>query len=185
MRRSERTAGQAARAKATWWQKGSKARLNAGLVALSTAAIASVYTVGYFQTEASATDLVSTASATTVAVPRTAATAQPPVTNAVPRAQAPATAASSATSYTDGTYIGVGTSRHGNIQATVVVQGGRVVSAEITQCATRYPCSKVASLPARVLAKQAASTDYVAGSTDSSKAYMGAIRQALAQATAA
>src|SRR5205085_1353039 len=82
----------------------------------------------------------------------------------------------------DGTYIGTGSSRHGSIQATVIIQGGRIASAEITQCGTRYPCSKVAGLPGEVLARQNASVDVVSGATDSTTAYRGAVTNALAQA---
>ena len=82
----------------------------------------------------------------------------------------------------DGTYVGTGSSRHGSIQATVIIQGGRITSAEITQCGTRYPCSKVAGLPGEVLARQSASVDVVSGATDSTTAYRGAITNALAQA---
>ena len=51
--------------------------------------------------------------------------------------------------YKDGTYLGWGTSRHGDIQASVVIQGGQIVSAEIAQCLTRYSCSWIASCPDR------------------------------------
>jgi len=37
----------------------------------------------------------------------------------------------------DGNYTGWGTSRHGDIQAAVVIQGGRIASATIAQCLTR------------------------------------------------
>ena len=91
----------------------------------------------------------------------------------------------SAARYKDGTYTGTGSSRHGSIGATVIVQGGEIVSAEITQCGTRYPCSKVAALPGQVVAQQGGTVDLVSGATDSSEAYQGAIRNALAKATAA
>src|SRR5579883_1155356 len=38
----------------------------------------------------------------------------------------------------DGTYKGWGFSRHGNIEATVIIAGGRIESAVISQCRTRY-----------------------------------------------
>jgi hypothetical protein len=41
----------------------------------------------------------------------------------------------------DGTYTGWGYSRHGNIEASVVIEGGRIASAVISQCRTRYSCS--------------------------------------------
>jgi uncharacterized protein with FMN-binding domain len=93
---------------------------------------------------------------------------------------APTTQASAA--YRDGTYVGTGTSRHGSIEATVVVQGGTIVSAQVTGCGTRWPCSRVTALPGQVVARQSAAVDLVSGATDSSVAYRGAVAAALAQA---
>lgn len=111
-------------------------------------------------------------------VPTVAAPAPTTVTKA--SVTAPTTAA-----YTDGTYTGTGTSRHGSITASVVVRGGKIIAANITQCGTRYPCSKIASLPGQVVARQSGSIDLVSGATDSSEAYQGAIKTALAKAAAA
>ncbi|MFN8541182.1 MAG: FMN-binding protein [Thermomicrobiales bacterium] len=97
-------------------------------------------------------------------------------------ATATAAAAKSATQLRDGTYTGTGTSRHGSIGVSVVIQGGKIVSAEITNCGTRYPCSKIANLPDEVIAAQSANVDFVSGSTDSSKAYTSAVAAALAKA---
>ena len=47
------------------------------------------------------------------------------------------------------------------------------------------PCSKIAALPGQVVAQQSGTVDLVSGATDSSEAYQGAIRNALAKATAA
>ncbi len=84
--------------------------------------------------------------------------------------------------YKDGSYAGWGTSRHGDIEATVEIKAGRIVSAEITQCRTRYSCSRIASLPPQVLAKQSAEVDYVSGATQSSDAYYYAVVEALKKA---
>jgi uncharacterized protein with FMN-binding domain len=84
--------------------------------------------------------------------------------------------------YRDGTYVGVGTSRHGNIQATVVISGGQITSAAVSDCQTRYPCSRVNLLVAEVVDIQAAPVHYVSGATDSSRAYWGAVTDALSQA---
>jgi uncharacterized protein with FMN-binding domain len=64
----------------------------------------------------------------------------------------------------------------------VVIAGGKIVSADISRCGTRYPCSEVASLPPQVLLKQAPPVSMVSGATDSSRAYTQAISSALAQA---
>jgi uncharacterized protein with FMN-binding domain len=94
--------------------------------------------------------------------------------------------------YKDGTYLGWGRSRHGDIQASVVIEGGRIVSSAIVQCLTRYSCSWIASgvkgvgyynLPEEVVARQSANVDYVSGATESSDAFYGAITSALSQAS--
>jgi uncharacterized protein with FMN-binding domain len=95
-----------------------------------------------------------------------------------------AAAAQAATGkYKDGSYVGLGRSRHGNIEATVVVQGGKIVSAKISQCLTRYPCSMIAALPGEVVAQQSATVDFVSGATDSSTAFQQAVANALAKGT--
>jgi uncharacterized protein with FMN-binding domain len=81
--------------------------------------------------------------------------------------------------------VGTGSSRHGSIEATVVVEDGQIVSADITGCGTRWPCGRVSQLPARVLAAQSADVNYVSGATDSSQAYLRAVAAALQQAEAA
>ncbi len=177
------------------WKPGHSSKMKAGLMGLSSAAIVSVYAAGYVHTDASnpsgelaiAQAATATPARTTTTVsggtaPRATSTTAPMGTPAARATSTPTTSAGTTAAYADGTYVGVGSSRHGSIQATVVVEGGKIVSAEITGCATKYPCSKVASLPAQVIARQSASVNYVSGATDSSKAYAGAVAQALAQA---
>ena len=95
----------------------------------------------------------------------------------------PIVAADSArATYKDGTYTGWGTSRHGDIEASVEIKSGRIVSANISQCRTRYSCSRIAELPPQVLARQRADVDYVSGATQSSNAYYDAVAEALKKA---
>ncbi len=84
--------------------------------------------------------------------------------------------------YKDGTYSGWGTSRHGDIQATVIVEGGRIVSAVIAQCLTRYSCSWIAALPPQVAIRQSPEVDYVSGATQSTNAFYYAVVDALSKA---
>jgi uncharacterized protein with FMN-binding domain len=85
--------------------------------------------------------------------------------------------------YKDGTYLGWGHSRHGDLQVAVVIQGGQIVSAEIAQCLTRYPCVGVVDrLPGQVVSRQSFKVDYVSGATDSTYAYMDAVFEALSKA---
>ena len=84
--------------------------------------------------------------------------------------------------YKDGTYSGWGTSRHGDIEAMVVIAGGRIASAVISQCLTRYSCSWVAHLQGQVVERQSPEVDYVSGATQSTNAFYYAVVQALAKA---
>lgn len=84
--------------------------------------------------------------------------------------------------YKDGSYTGWGTSRHGDIQANVVIQDGRIASAAISQCFTRYPCSWIAQLPGQVISRQSPTVDYVSGATQSVNAYYYAVVEALSKA---
>ncbi len=86
------------------------------------------------------------------------------------------------TTYKDGVYLGRGTSRHGDIEAMVEIQNGRIANAVISQCLTRYSCSWIAVLVPQVVARQSAEVDYVSGATVSSDAFYYAVTQALAQA---
>jgi uncharacterized protein with FMN-binding domain len=85
--------------------------------------------------------------------------------------------------FKDGTYSGWGSCRHGDLEATVVITGGRIVSATISQCLTRYPCHTwLAPLPAQVVLRQGPGVDYVSGATDSTDAFYGAVYDALFKA---
>jgi uncharacterized protein with FMN-binding domain len=114
---------------------------------------------------------------TPVVVPPTA-TARP-----TPR-PVPTATATPAGKYRDGTYTGTGYSRHGDVVAQVVVQGGKIVSANITACYTHYPCSDIAPMLPEVVQLQGPPVDLVSGATDTSMAYQGAVASALAKAGA-
>lgn len=98
---------------------------------------------------------------------------------AVLAAAAPAPAASP---YMDGTYTGWGTCRHGDIQAEVVIANGKIASAKIAQCLTRYSCSWISPLPPQVIQRQSPETDYVSGATQSTNAFYYGVVEALLQA---
>ena len=82
----------------------------------------------------------------------------------------------------DGTFYGWGTSRHGDIQASVEIKNGKITGAYISQCLTRYSCSWISMLPPQVIQRQTAEVDYVSGATQSSNAFYYAIVEALKQA---
>jgi uncharacterized protein with FMN-binding domain len=184
-------------------KKSKSGRLTGSLIGMSSAAIVSVYVAGYLNTQAvgNSAGALNSAAATADASAGGSAVVAPSMaqqtsggtassgnasSSAASGSQAakPAAAASNS-AYKDGTYMGTGSSRHGSIQATVVVRGGSIVSANVTGCGTRYPCSKVTSLVSQVVSRQSAPVNYVSGATDSSTAYVQAVKNALAQAASA
>jgi uncharacterized protein with FMN-binding domain len=85
-------------------------------------------------------------------------------------------------SYKDGVFYGWGSCRHGDIQASVTIQDGKIAAANITQCLTRYSCSWIAALPNQVVKRQSPEVDYVSGASQSTDAFYGAIVAALSKA---
>jgi len=109
-------------------------------------------------------------------------TPQPePPAEAGPPVQTPAPPVGAA-EYKDGTYLGWGYCRHGDIQASVAIENGRIASATIARCLTRYSCSWIEHLPGQVVARQSADVDYVSGATESSDAFYQAVADALSKA---
>jgi uncharacterized protein with FMN-binding domain len=82
----------------------------------------------------------------------------------------------------DGVFTGWGTSRHGDIQARIEIVQGKIVSAEVAQCLTRWSCSWIAPLVPQVAARQSENVDYVSGATQSSVAFYWAVWDALQKA---
>jgi uncharacterized protein with FMN-binding domain len=126
--------------------------------------------------------MVAAPAAAPSAPPPAQATPTSPSAPSAPAAAAPAAPPVGKTTYKDGVYLGRGTSRHGDIEAMVEIQGGRITNAVISQCLTRYSCSWIAVLVPQVVARQSAEVDYVSGATVSSDAFYYAVTQALAQA---
>ena len=82
----------------------------------------------------------------------------------------------------DGTYTGWGTSRHGDIQAQVIIEDGRIKAATIAQCDTRYSCDVIDKIIPQVAARQSPETDYVSGATQSTNAFYYGVVDALSKA---
>jgi uncharacterized protein with FMN-binding domain len=109
--------------------------------------------------------------------------AVPPVPVAAPAPPAPPPVpAPPAPAWKDGTYYGWGSSRHGDIQAAVVIESGHILSAAIAQCLTRYSCSVIDKLPPEVAQRQSPEVDYVSGATQSANAFYYAVVDALGKA---
>ena len=162
--------------------KKKRRRLADGLIGLSSLAIATVYAVGYLNTDshASSAGLAGPPGAPTTAPAQAAA----PSRNSQPPAATPTRAPALNISYKDGTYTGRGTSRHGDIEATVIVSGGKIVSANVSRCLTRYSCSYVQPLVSETVTRQTVPVDHISGATDSSQAYRQAVSSALSKAAA-
>lgn len=124
--------------------------------------------------------------AAAAAVPATADSPATTVAATLPQVEAPAAPAPPPPPppvWKDGKYTAWGTCRHGDIQATVIIEGGRIKSAEITDCQTRYSCDVIETLPPKVVARQKNKFDAVGGATESAYAYYGAVYWALDQAS--
>ena len=115
--------------------------------------------------------------------------APPPVVTPAPATPTPAPAvasvappATAVSKWKDGTYTGWGSCRHGDIQAQIIIAGGRITSATIAQCLTRYSCDIIGRLPPEVLQRQSPEVDYVSGATQSADAFFYAVSDALGKA---
>ena len=108
------------------------------------------------------------------APPPDAPPASPPPADTVTAPAAPA-----APKWRDGTYTGWGDSRHGSIEATVVIRAGRIADAYISRCLTRYSCSWIDHLQIQVVDRQGPEVDFVSGATQSVNAFYYAVVEAL------
>jgi uncharacterized protein with FMN-binding domain len=128
-------------------------------------------------------EIVSAAPASTVSASPTVASSAAADAPAAANPAGTAPTLPAAPVWKDGKYTAWGTCRHGDIQATVVIEAGRILSAEITDCQTRYSCDVIEGLPAKTVSRQKAKFDHVGGATESAYAYFGAVYWALDQAS--
>jgi uncharacterized protein with FMN-binding domain len=164
------------------------------LVALSSSAIAAMYLAGFVYTRGADAGLAPVAASapttiTSAALPTTSTSTASPTTStsaASPTAVATGTSTPSSTTavYRDGTYTGSGTSRRGNVNVSVTIQGGRIANVTISSVTTQYPVSRIAALPAQVVARQSGQVDNVSGATYSAQAFSLAVQAALSKAGA-
>ena len=110
------------------------------------------------------------APAETAVEPAIVATPTPVVATAP--APVPEPAAPPAPKWKDGTYTGWGNSRHGDIEAEVVIKDGRIVESGISQCLTRYSCDVIDVLIPQPVRLQSADVSYVSRATESSDALL-------------
>jgi uncharacterized protein with FMN-binding domain len=97
---------------------------------------------------------------------------------------AQASEAAPAAAWRDGTYTGWGQSYHGDIEARVTIEGGRIVASGIASCETRYPCDVIETVLLQPVARQAPDIDRVSRATESADAYYYGLVAALKKAEA-
>lgn len=167
-------------------------RVGGGLVSACAAGIFAVYLAGYQRTRTAASQF-----AREVAERRVAGmanrrvrsvqeglrwTASEPAPLAAMHPEGLSVPPASGEVWRDGTYSAWGFSPHGDIEATVRIAGGRIASAVISQCRTRYSCGVIETLPPEVALRQSADVDYVSGATQSADAFYEAVFTALGKA---
>ena len=59
------------------------------------------------------------------------------------------------------------------------IKDGRIASAVIRQCLTRYSCDMIALSPGQVVSRQSPFIDLVSGATESANAYANAVYRAI------
>jgi uncharacterized protein with FMN-binding domain len=171
---------------------GGSGRISTGLAMASGAAVMAVYVAGYLRTQSAADRFAKEVAHRRIAsvAPRRVKSVSEGLhwkeeavapSTAAPIERAP-TAVPPGHSWKNGSFSGWGFSRHGNIEATVVIEAGRVVRAFISQCLTRYSCGVIGTLPPQVVERQGPDVDFVSGATESADAFYEAIAAALAKA---
>lgn len=98
---------------------------------------------------------------------------------------APASLATTAVSavakkYKDGAYFGWGRCRHGDLKVTLELKDDKIVSADITECYTRYSKNVISRLPKQLVERQNPDKiDRISGASESSDAYYYAVLEAM------
>lgn len=174
---------------------------SANVVSVPATAVSTAAATTAAPSKAVSSDAALTNAASSVASPQSAAAAStngsaPTAPTSAPKAVAGLPTAAVATTsdstkpatdsvkamWRDGTFSGWGTSRHGDIEATVVIEGGKITGASISRCLTRYSCSWIAHLQQQVVTRQSPEVDYVSGATQSANAFYYAVVDALQKA---
>jgi len=125
---------------------------------------------------------ISTPASTTTTAAAPVATPSTPTPAAEPQSPS-AEMLLGGTELKNGTFLGWGTSRHGDIQASVTIFSGRITAVSIAQCRTRYSCDVIAHLPAKVLRDQTPEKiNNVSGATQSVDAFYYAVIDAINKA---
>jgi len=163
-------------------------KIGCGLAFASSTAIFAVFLTGNFRTQSAVARFARNVAEKRVAgmVDRRVRSVQEGLHWAPgsPKASALSSIAEPKERWKDGTYQGWGFSRHGDIEATVVITRGRIETAAISQCRTRYSCGVIEPLPGQVIERQSQDIDFVSGATESADAFYEAVVAALQKAKA-
>jgi uncharacterized protein with FMN-binding domain len=164
--------------------KGRRGKLSGSIIAISSAAIVSVYALGRANTSAVSDQFLVDAPTVAASVASNGQAAAAGRATVAPSASGSQSTSTPTATYKDGSYTGSGNSRHGGMQVKVVIKDGKITSANVTSCGTRYPCSDINPLISLAISKQSVPVNHVSGATDSSQAYRQALTSALKQAGA-
>jgi uncharacterized protein with FMN-binding domain len=132
-------------------------------VALGSAAVATVYGLGWAATRPEAIERAQAGSSQRPAHPRLTPPARPG-------------------RYRDGTYRERAQNAFGSVEVAVRIQQGRIASVAVTGWSMYYSQDFVADLPAQVVARQSADVDVVSAATASWQDFVVAVQRALAKA---
>jgi uncharacterized protein with FMN-binding domain len=141
------------------------AKMSKKWIALYSTIIGTVYTAGYYTTEAQANALV-----------------EQPVNQQQTYQTKRTQVAQTKGIYKDGTFTGTGSNRRGSIQVAVKIKNDKITDVTISDYGMHYSESDVDGLPDEVVQKQSASVNNVSGATYSTQAFQDAIQDALSQA---
>lgn len=140
-------------------------------VILCSAAVAAVYSTGFFSTETQANKVV---------MPQTAQVSVHKNSNSINNSNAKVSQPKGV--YKDGTFTGTGFNRRGQIEVAVTLKNDKITDVQISNWGMHYSESDVVGLPNEVIQKQNAQVNNVSGATYSTQAFSDAVQDALNQA---
>ncbi|WP_339304766.1 FMN-binding protein [Paenibacillus sp. FSL R5-0519] len=161
------------------------AKMDKKWVILCSAAVAAVYTAGFYTTETEAivqSPLQHNQGNTLTNRVSTNHNYDTSNTAAVQNETSSATEDQQTRMYQDGSYEGTGSNRRGSIQVTVTIQKDKITDVEISQFAMHYSEQDVVDMPDEVIRNQSAQVNNVSGATYSTEAFSSAVQDALDQA---
>ncbi|PYE44397.1 FMN-binding protein [Paenibacillus barcinonensis] len=161
------------------------AKMDKKWIVLCSAAVAAVYTAGYYTTETAAISPspVQHNQINTLVNPVSTGINKDNGKASASQAKVESGAQAQHTSiYRDGSYEGSGSNRRGSIKVVVTIHKDKITDVEISQFAMHYSEQDVVDMPDEVISKQSAQVNNVSGATYSTEAFSSAVQDALDQA---